>query len=147
MFTCDGLVPVAVFASSFALARIIQGQGVWDIIVCVGIPLSAFFVRYLMGQRSIQGNHCSAWTRWFQSAVMVIGLNIIAIIDCLLICISQLAPGNPPKGGVDKLLIFCCGFAVAYVAYMDCMAFAMYPGREPISPGENDHHHLEHDEW
>ena len=133
VLTCDGLVPVAVFASSYALAHIIRGQGDGYVIVSVGIPLSAFIVRYLMGQHSIQGNYCSALTRGFQKVILVIGLIVVALMDCLLICLAMLQPANLQKGGGNKLFILACGFAIAYAAYLGCMTFAMYPGRELIS--------------
>lgn len=139
-------MPVAVFASSFTLAHLIQGQGDWYVIATVGIPLFAFVVRYLMGQRSIRENHCSALTRWFQSVVLVLGLIVIALIDCLLISLSMLIPGNPQGGGGDKLVILFCGFASAYLGYLACMTFAMYPGRERILPDEDERFSADHDE-
>ena len=93
------MVPVAMYVSSTTLAHLAAVQGDWYLLFAVGIPLLAFVVRSLMGRRSIESNYCSALTRTFQSVVLVLGLVVIAILDCLLICLSALAPGNPQAGG------------------------------------------------
>ncbi len=147
VLTCDGLVPVVLLTSSIMLSRLSLGQGNWYLIMSAGIPVSAFMVRFFMGQYAIEHNHCSALTRRFQSGVLVLGLCVIAIMDCFLIMLSMLLPGNPPKGGGDKLVILFYGFAIAYLAYLACMTFAMYPGREPIPLDENNNSHPDTDEW
>ena len=134
VLTCDGVLPVVLLATSVTLSRLSLGQGELYLILSAGIPVSAFMVRFFMGQRAIEHNHCSALTRRFQLIVLVLGLIVIALMDCLLIVLSMLPPPNGNKA--EKYLILFLGFAIAYLAYLACMTFAMYPGREPIPLGE-----------
>lgn len=138
VLTWDGLVPVAMFVSSMTVARLTQGQGDWYLALTLGLPLSAFLVRFFMGRGAIERNHCSPVTQSFQSIVLVLGLIVIAILDSLLICLSTLPPGNP-GGNRDKVVILYCVVAMVYLAYLACMCFAMYPGRESLTSDEDEH--------
>ena len=129
VFAWDGLVPVAMLLLSWGLALVDAGGNEWIDFLPVALPIVAIFVRLALGIQTISANHCSAQQRQAQLFLLVFGLVLLAVIECMLMLAPTLPPGMGPFDEPGGLQIV--GWIL--LAYFCFVTVAMYPGRESIT--------------
>ncbi len=135
VLTWDGLVPVSMLLLSRGLTLIVVGGGGEFDLLSIILPCIAIGVRLYLGHVAISVNHCTPSVRQAQFISLLLGLILLAVIECALILAATLPPGNGPFDRAEDRQI---GYWLL-AAYISFVTIAMYPGREPILPGEDEH--------
>lgn len=126
----DGMLPVVVWSLPLVVLQLFPGRRGPVELLGVMLPITAFLIRFFVGVRAIRTNRCGRLVRGLQGIALWAGLFLLLIVDTLQI----LRLVMPPGAFKDRESLI--GFAVFYSIYIVCMAFAMFPGREPAMTTE-----------
>jgi hypothetical protein len=129
----DGVIAVLLMLAPLVLQRMLIKDGQNDenerMMWVVFIPIGAFLLRWLIGGRHLDTNHCSPNFRQFQTFCFFLGLGMMLFGDCLVLSLHDMLPA-------DQALVPFLMLMPFYAIYLVCMIIAMYPGREPIPAEE-----------
>jgi hypothetical protein len=127
VLTWDSVMPVVLIAVPHAVHWLFP-QAVKAIeLLGVFLPITAFFVRLVVGWRHINANYCSPWARGLQQGVLFVGIFSLVLVDAALILQINIPQAN------EKFEILMVFLAVSVFIYLPSMVIAMYPGREPVA--------------
>lgn len=129
----DGVIAVLLMLAPLVLQRMLIKDGQNDenerMLWVVFIPIGAFLLRWLIGGRHLDKNHCSPNFRQFQTFCFFGGLVTMLLGDCLVLSLHDMIPA-------DQAFVPFIMLTPFYTIYLLCMLIAMYPGREPIPAAE-----------
>ncbi len=127
VFRWDGLLPIAILLIPLALRLLFPNQR-WAIeLASVVLPIGGFAIRLLVGYHFINTNHCNKSFQILQAWLLVAGLAMMTLLDCVII-LSVLMP----KGALAMNAFDIAMSAGLYALYLLLMIVAMYPGIAPI---------------
>ena len=119
----DGVLPAVVWSVPFVIHALMPNcRGAVEICAVV-LPIVAFFVRFVMGCRVIDSNHCGTLLRRIQVVVLCIGILPLLLIDVFMVLANVMPQGAVIATWEDLIVL-----AVLYTIYFSAMAIAMYPG-------------------
>jgi len=128
VFRWDGLLPLAILMIPFLLRLLFPNQRLVIELASVILPIGGFVIRLLVGRHFIKTNHCARGFQHLQSILLMVGLAIMTLLDCVII-LSVLMP----KGAVMMNARDVAISAGLYGTYLVLMLVAMYPGRAPVN--------------
>jgi hypothetical protein len=126
VFAWDGVLPLVILGLPHAVHLCFpRAHGAIEILSIV-LPISAFFIRLVVGFRHIRENRCPAFVKQLQYAALFLGILGLVIFDAFMILQLTMPQGAFQPG--DWLILF----GILFVFYLPCMVLAMYPGRELV---------------
>lgn len=133
----DGFLPALVLLLPTLIEVVIPNNRGAIEITAVLLPITAFFLRFLFGKRHIASNHCGIMVQRVQFVVFVVGIIVLALIECVVVLTHIMPKGFIWAHGSDRIV-----WAVLASTYLISMIIAMYPGRmksASVSPGSQAH--------
>lgn len=127
VFRWDGVLPVVILLVPFVLRFLFPNQRGAIELASIILPIGGFVIRFLVGCHFINTNHCHSAFQTLQTCILVIGLGIMTLLDCIII-LSVLMPQGALMVNAKDIAIWVS----LYGTYLLLMIIAMYPGRAPI---------------
>ncbi|MDR3639662.1 MAG: hypothetical protein P4L84_38030 [Isosphaeraceae bacterium] len=124
LITWDGVLPACiVFAPAGIELLFPNNRGAIEL-AAVLLPITAFWVRFSVGKRHIDTNHCGPAVRTFQLCVFCFGIFVLVFFDAA-ITLSHIMPQGALFSTSADILVW----GIIGAIYVTSMAIAMYPGR------------------
>ncbi len=124
----DGLLPPCVLLVPYLIGVLFpNNRGAIEVAALV-MPITGFFIRFVVGRRQIASNQCGVIVRRIQFCFLGLGIFVLVLIDAVLILSHVMPNGAACADRTD-----CIVWAVLASIYLTSMAIAMYPGRTKSS--------------
>ena len=91
------------------------------------LPVAACVIRLVVGRHYILNNHCSRGFRVLQTALLILGLLVMGLVDCV-ITLMHIMPQRPQFVGPKDFIVW----GALGVIYLCSMIVAMYPGKATV---------------
>lgn len=137
VLTWDGALPLVVLGLPEAATRLFPHCPGLVEFLAIALPIAAFLIRFYAGKCHIRSNACGRTVRKLQLLFLCLGIFVLLVFDSLCILskdiqmrLAQVQPRNDWKALAELLLVA----GVAWLVYLPCAAFAMYPGKTMAVP-------------
>ena len=122
--TWDSLLPLCVLTVPYLIGILVpNNRGAIEVAATV-MPITAFFIRFVVGRRHIASNQCGVIVRRVQLCFLGLGIVVLVLIDAVLILSHVMPKGAAWNNPTDRMV-----WAVLGSVYLISMTVAMYPGR------------------
>jgi hypothetical protein len=126
----DGLLPACILLVPYLIEILFPNIPAGIEIAALLMPITGFFIRFVVGKRHIASNQCSALFRGVQYFFLGLGIFVMVFVDAVLILAHIV-----PNGVLWADRLHCTLWAVVALIYLTSMTIAMYPGRtKPSNP-------------
>ena len=129
LLTWDGVLPFCMILIPQAARLLFPNNGLVIVLLAVGVPIAALFLRIRAGCQHIDENNCGPTFQKVQVWSMVFGAFVLVLIDAMLIVMHEMGAGAFLATQGDRIVV---GSMV--LTYLTAMAVAMYPGRSQSLP-------------
>jgi hypothetical protein len=127
VITWDGVLPACVLLVPSVVALVLPNRRGAIEITAVALPIVAFLIRFRVGKRHIDSNHCGEAMKVFQLCIFSLGILALVLFDAFVVLIHVM----PRRaGGITPADLF--ELAIPVSIYLAIMALAMYPGRRLV---------------
>ena len=124
LISWDGLLPPFMLLVPCLIEILVpDNRGVIEV-AAVLMPITGFFIRFVVGRRQIAANQCGVVVRRVQVCFLGFGILVLALIDSVVILTHVMPNGAAWNNPTDRMV-----WAVLASIYLTSMTIAMYPGR------------------
>lgn len=125
----DGALPAIVFLAPVLVKRALPNHPGAIELLAIALPITALVIRFVVGTRAIDSNHCREGFRRLQVVALGIALLILLFVDAFLALLQ-----NMPNGALFAARVHLIVWMIFAPFYLIIMLIVMYPGRPAIEP-------------
>lgn len=121
----DGILPLCIFAISFAVAQFVAQNQFPAELLMVALPIIGVLIRFTIGKRKILSNYCPIWFRVIQFVCLGVAVVFFMAFDFFVV-LGAFINKNAVLGPADWMVLGVIG-----AIYLTLVTCAMFPGRRP----------------